>query len=173
MRFVPLTKRRLRLTNKVATQIRHATKSDIPSLTNLLLQVHLVHSSKRPDIFRPGSKKYTESELAEIIDDKTRPILVAEDAGLVVGYAFTVLEEIKDDKSLTDRRALYLDDLCVDEKRRREHIGEALDRAVKELARELGCYEVTLNVWTLNEGALRFYEKQGLKPLKVVMEDII
>ena len=157
----------------MALKIRHAVKDDIPSLINLLLQVHLVHSSKRPDIFRPGSKKYTEDELDEIIGDKTRPILVAEECGSVVGYAFTVLEVTKDDRSLTDRRALYLDDLCVDEKRRGEHIGEALYRAVKELAGELDCYQVTLNVWMLNEGAMRFYEKQGLKPLKVVMEDII
>ena len=157
----------------MALEISRASSADIPRLTDLLLQVHLVHSSKRPDIFRPGSKKYTECELREIIDDGTRPILVAKDGGVVVGYAFTVLEEVKDDKSLTDRRTLYLDDLCVDEKRRGEHIGEALYRAVRELARELECYQVTLNVWTLNDGAMRFYEKQGLKPLKVVMEDII
>ena len=46
--------------------IRRARENDIPRITDLLLQVHKVHSDKRPDIFKRGSKKYNEEELAEI-----------------------------------------------------------------------------------------------------------
>ena len=69
-----------------------------------------------------------------------------------------------------DRKTLYLDDLCVDETLRGRHIGQALYRYVLDVARENGCDAVTLNVWCLNEGAVRFYEKCGMTPLKVVME---
>ena len=41
------------------------------------------------------------------------------------------------------------------------------------MARERGCDRVTLNVWSLNTGAMRFYEKCGLSPLKVTMEQKI
>ena len=157
----------------MAITVERATAADIPRLTDLLLQVHAVHSAKRPDIFRRGAKKYTEDELAVIISDESRPILVAKDDGYTVGYAFTVLSEIKDDKSLADRREMYLDDLCVDEKVRGGGIGRTLYLAVKELARTLGCYHVTLNVWALNDGAMRFYEKMGLLPMKTVMEEIL
>ena len=34
-------------------------------------------------------------------------------------------------------------------------------------------YNVTLNVWHLNESALKFYEKCGMKPLKICMEKIM
>ena len=40
-------------------------------------------------------------------------------------------------------------------------------------ARQRGCYNVTLNVWTCNPGAMQFYEKLGLKPYKVGMETIL
>ena len=41
------------------------------------------------------------------------------------------------------------------------------------MARTKGCYDVTLNVWNLNPGAIVFYEKLGLKPMKVYMEEIL
>ena len=44
---------------------------------------------------------------------------------------------------------------------------------VREAARAMGCYHITLNVWSLNQTAARFYEKMGLKPLKVTMEALL
>ncbi len=154
-------------------EIRRAENFDIPKIGELLLQVHALHSKERPDIFRVGSRKYTDEELAKIIKDDSRPIYVAVEDGTVLGYAFSVIEDIKDDGSLADRRSLYIDDICVDEKRRGEHIGELLYKFVEEEARRLGCYQITLNVWSLNPGAVKFYEKMGLSPLKVTMEKII
>ena len=66
-----------------------------------------------------------------------------------------------------------IDDLCVDECCRGQHIGRTLYDAVLAFARENGCYNVTLNVWSCNESAMRFYEKCGLKPQKVGMEVIL
>jgi ribosomal protein S18 acetylase RimI-like enzyme len=52
-------------------------------------------------------------------------------------------------------------------------VGKALYDAVLDYARQQGFYNVTLNVWTLNPGAQRFYEKMGMKPQKVGMEVIL
>ena len=91
--------------------------------------------------------------------------------GYVMGYAFCVLEEHRGEAALTDRKTLYIDDLCVDKGARAQGIGKALYEHVKAFAAQTGCAAVTLNVWCLNEGALRFYEKCGMQPLKIVMED--
>ena len=48
-----------------------------------------------------------------------------------------------------------------------------LYRAALDLARELGCYNLTLNVWSCNPEAMAFYERMGLKPLKVGMEAVL
>jgi ribosomal protein S18 acetylase RimI-like enzyme len=155
-------------------KLRRAENSDIGRITELLYQVHKVHSDGRPDIFRPGAKKYTEGELLEILRDDAKPVYVAENSdGLVEGYAFCLLQEVKDDRSLQDMRTLYIDDLCVDEKCRGHHTGTELYRHVCEEAKRLGCYRVTLNVWELNHTARKFYEAMGLLPLKTTMEKIL
>lgn len=84
-----------------------------------------------------------------------------------------MFQEHKDDNVLTDIKTLYIDDLCVDENCRGQHIGSALYEAVKKFAEEQGCYNVTLNVWECNPSARKFYEKAGLKPYKTGMEVIL
>ena len=153
--------------------IRRATVKDKDSLNKLLCQVLSVHHNSRPDIFKAGTKKYTDEELFAIIADDTRPIFVAEDENTVVGYAFCIYQQYKNNNILTDIKTLYIDDLCVDETCRGKNIGKALYEYVLDFAKMQGFYNVTLNVWSGNEGALRFYEKMGLKPQKIGMEKIL
>lgn len=125
-------------------------------------------------MFRAGQKKYTDDQLRALIHDDSRPIFVAvNDSQKVLGYAFCIFQQHLNDNILTDIKTLYIDDLCVDEQLRGQHIGKELYEAVLAFARESGCYNVTLNVWSLNEPAMKFYEKCGLKPQKVGMETIL
>ena len=154
-------------------EIRRANKGDIDGLKRLLRQVLEVHHSGRPDLFKTNVTKYTTEELSDLICDNERPIFVALDKKTVVGYVFCVFVQHKDDNILTDIKTLYIDDLCVDEMRRGEHIGKMLYDFAVAFAKESGCYNLTLNVWSCNESAMRFYEKCGLKPQKVGMELIL
>lgn len=154
--------------------IRRAEEKDIPRMGDLLLQVCRVHNQGRPDLFRAGGRKYDDEELRRLLKEPDRPILVAEDEnGWVSGYAFCVYQYHKGEGSFNDITTLYLDDLCVDETSRGQHVGRALYQTVLDLARRTGCYNVTLNVWSCNESAMRFYENCGLKPQKVGMEVIL
>ncbi|MFR8537344.1 MAG: N-acetyltransferase family protein [Lacrimispora saccharolytica] len=155
-------------------EIRRARECDMKDINRLLVQVNMVHHQGRPDLFRAGKKKYTDEQLRELIHDDSRPIFVAvDDQERVLGYAFCIFQQHLDDNILTDILTLYIDDLCVDEAVRGQHIGKYLYEAVLAFARESGCYNVTLNVWALNEGAMKFYEKCGLRPQKVGMETIL
>lgn len=154
--------------------IRRAKAQDMDGINNLLLQVCLVHHKGRPDLFKYGAKKYTDEELLAIIHDDMRPIFVAVDEKeRVMGYAFCIFQQHLNNNILTDIKTLYIDDLCVDENIRGKHIGKQLYDAVLSFAKESGCYNVTLNVWSLNEGAMKFYEACGLKPQKIGMETIL
>ena len=139
-----------------------------------MLQVCRVHHEGRPDLFREVGRKYSDAELVTLLADEGRPILVAEDdAGWVAGYAFCVVQRHRGDGAMCDGTTLYLDDLCVDENCRGKGVGKALYQAVLDLARELGCYNVTLNVWACNPDAMKFYEKCGLRMQKIGMETIL
>ena len=154
--------------------IRRAKPQDMDGINNLLLQVCLVHHKGRPDIFKYGAKKYTDEELLAIIHDDKRPIFVAVDEqDSVLGYAFCIFQQHLNNNILTDIKTLYIDDLCVDENIRGQHIGKQLYDAVLAFAKENGFYNVTLNVWSLNDGAMKFYEACGLKPQKIGMETIL
>lgn len=152
--------------------IRRADKRDMEKIKDLLNQVLMVHHNGRPDIFKADCRKYTDSELEELIKDDMRPIFVADENG-ILGYAFCVIKERKNHNILTDMKTLYIDDLCVDENIRGKRVGTALYDYVKEYAREIGCYNLTLNVWSCNESAVKFYEKRGLKPQATTMETVL
>ena len=153
--------------------IRKAAKKDIPKIMDLLSQVCLVHHNGRPDIFKVGTK-YSVEELGEILGDEKRPILVSTDENdEVMGYCFCILQQHVNNSVMTDIRTLYIDDLCVDECLRGRHVGKELYEAAYKLAKELGCYNLTLNVWSCNPSAMRFYEMQGLVPQKICMEKIL
>lgn len=155
-------------------EIRKAREQDMDGINNLLLQVCLVHHKGRPDLFKYGAKKYSDDELKAIINDKNRPIFVAVDEhNQVLGYAFCIFQQYIGNNIMTDIKTLYIDDLCVDEKLRGQHIGKQIYQSVIAFAKESGCYNVTLNVWSLNESAMKFYQKCGLKPQKVGMETIL
>ncbi len=154
--------------------IRRAVNSDMDGINRLLCQVLMVHHNGRPDLFKPNAKKYTDEELKEIIADDEKPIFCAlAENGEVIGYAFCVFQQYLNNNILTDIKTLYIDDLCVDETKRGQHIGKALYQHVLAFAEQSGCYNVTLNVWSCNESAMRFYEACGLKPQKIGMEIIL
>ena len=154
--------------------IRRAKNTDMKGINKLLYQVLMVHHNGRPDLFRANVKKYTDEELMEIIADDKRPIFVGVDENEeVLGYAFCIFQQHKDSHVLTDVLTLYIDDLCVDEEKRGMHIGKQLYEYVLAFAKEQGCYNVTLNVWSCNESAMKFYESCGLVPQKVGMEKIL
>ena len=151
--------------------VRRAERKDTPRIQQLLWQVEQVHHRIRPDLFRDGGSKYTDAQLADILADDARPVLAAVDENdRLLGYAFCKFEEYRDDNIMQDRRTLYLDDLCVDETLRGRHIGRALFEAVRDYARAHGCRDLTLNVWTGNDAARRFYESCGFRPRKVCMD---
>ena len=152
--------------------IRQASVADIPRIIDLLHQVDMVHHRLRPDIFKPDTTKYDEQELAVLLEDKTKPIFVYDD-GEVLGYTFSQITEVKEDRLLQDRKTLYIDDLCVDEAARGKHIGKALFDFVRDYAKSIGCHAITLNVWEGNDSAIRFYQNMGMHPQKIRMEHII
>ena len=154
--------------------IRRAESVDMEGLNKLLQQVLMVHHNGRPDLFKANAKKYTDEELTEIIADDSRPIFVAvNDENEVLGYAFCIFKQFLNSEIMTDIKTLYIDDLCVEEACRGMHIGSQLYEYVIAFAKESGCYNVTLNVWSCNESAMRFYEKCWLVPQKVGMEKIL
>ena len=153
--------------------VRLAQEKDIPQIEDLLSQVCLVHHNGRPDIFKVGTK-YSAKEIKQLLKHPQRPIFVCVNKNdEVMGYCFCIFKQHKNNSVLTDIKSLYIDDLCVDENQRGKHIGKQLYEYVVEFAKQNGCYNLTLNVWSCNPSAIKFYQAQGLVPQKIGMELIL
>lgn len=155
-------------------QVRRAEAKDIERVLELLVQVDMVHHEGRPDLFKGPATKYNAKELAVIFENEKTPVFVCvNDRGEIMGHAFCMHKQVVGDSVLTDVKTLYIDDICVDEAYRGEGVGKALYEYVLAYARQHGFYNVTLNVWSCNPGAMKFYERMGLKPQKIGMEYIL
>ena len=153
--------------------IRRAAENDIPAVLNLLVQVNMVHHNGRPDLFKGPTTKYTSGELRDILADDETPVFVCVDGDdRVLGHGFCVMQHLGG-QLMVERDTLYIDDICVDEAARGQGAGRALYEHILEYARARGCYNVTLNVWRCNPGAMRFYERLGMEPYRVGMEKIL
>ena len=154
--------------------IRKAQEKDIPRIIELLGQVLQIHAEIRPDIFIPDTTKYTEQELAALLKDEKKPIYVAvNEEDVCMGYSFCQMKEQPFSNNMVQFQSLFIDDLCVDRFARGQHIGESLFDYVKQEAKRMGCYEVTLNVWAGNTSAEKFYEKMGMKTKERQLEYIL
>ena len=158
-------------------RIRRACERDLAGVDSLLSQVLSVHAEGRPDLFRAGTRKYTDDELRAIFADDSRPVFVAVEEGpggeRVLGHAFCELVDYRESNNMQPILSLYVDDICVDEAARGRHVGTALYRHVVEAAREMGCHNLTLNVWECNPGARAFYDAMGLSVQKTCLEQVL
>ena len=106
--------------------------------------------------------------------DEKKPIYVAvNEEDVCMGYAFCQVKEQPFSNNMVQFQSLFIDDLCVDRFARGQHIGESLFDYVKQEAKRMGCYEVTLNVWAGNTSAEKFYEKMGMKTKERQLEYIL
>lgn len=154
--------------------IRRAEKRDIDDLLRLLTEVNMVHHNIRPDLFKGPATKYSREELEQKLQIEEDPIFVfTNDKDQVLGYIFCVTEVVQESPLRTGIRTLYIDDLCVYETARGQHVGRQLYEYALEYARANGFYNVTLHIWGGNDSALKFYEKMGMQNQYTCLEQIL
>ena len=149
-----------------------ASVCDLDGILELLKQVNLVHHNIRPDLFKIGTK-YNKNDLVSILKDDTKRIFVYKENDKVLGHAFINILEETNMNLFEPHKTIYIDDICVDENNRGKHVGKALYEYVLKFAKDINAYNITLNVWTGNDNAYKFYESLGFKEYKKGMEIII
>ena len=154
--------------------IRRAEPREIDDILRLLTEVNMVHHRIRPDLFKGPATKYSREELEQKIPIEEDPIFVyTDDKDQVLGYLFCVSEEVPESPLRTHIRTLYIDDLCVYETVRGQHVGRQLYEYAVNYARVQGYTNITLHVWSGNDPALKFYEKMGMQVQYICMEQIL
>ena len=142
--------------------IRKAIDEDAKEIISLLKEVLEIHASIRPDLFKSGTCKYKEEDILNKLKDINTPIYVAEEDNKFLGYLLCEIIEIND-ANRNKMKVMYIDDIAVKKEHRGKHIGEALFNFIKEEAKRLNCYEITLRIYEGNDAAMSFYLEYILK----------
>lgn len=148
-------------------RIRRAKKSDIPFIEASLKAICAFHHEGRPDLFKGDGVKYTEEQLEEVLDADI--VLVAEDDEELCGYLIAKPREYGSTSSM-EYSSVYVDDLYVVPEKRHNGAGRGLMEEAFAVAKQRGCYNVTLNVWEFPGSAMEFYKSLGMSPMSHMME---
>jgi ribosomal protein S18 acetylase RimI-like enzyme len=153
-----------------APTIRPATAADAPSLGRLGALLVAAHHDFDPDRFiaaTPGTEASYGRFLASELSRPDRFVLVAEEAGVVLGYAYAGLEG--NDYMALRGPAGVVYDLVVDPARRREGLGrQLLDAALAALI-ERGAPRVVLSTAERNASAQRLFAEIGFRRTMIEM----
>ena len=133
---------------------------DFKRINELALQVHEMHVTWNPDIFKSVKEVINKEYFENLI--KNEEIYIAKVDKEIVGYIIFNIKE-KENPSMRYRKQLNIDAICVDEKYRGKGIGTKILESIKEIAKTKGCTDLYLTVNQENENAIKVYEKFGFK----------
>jgi GNAT superfamily N-acetyltransferase len=142
----------------VDATVREARDEDLPRLVELLEQLSQL-SSHGP---RPlsGLGEGQRSALSKIRANRDYHLLVVESAGKVQGTCtLYVLPDLDRDGGAW----AIVEHVVVDQSQRRRGLGDMLMGEALRLAREAGCYKVSLSSGFARADAHRLYERLGFR----------
>jgi GNAT superfamily N-acetyltransferase len=141
----------------IDARVRDATADDLPRLVELLQQLRPGEpieqlGSPLPETYRAA--------YAEVEADPRQRLLVLETAGRIVGTLVVILVPNVSHQGLP---YAIVENVVVDEAERGSGHGELLMRHAIDLAKQAGCYKLSLTSNKRRADAHRFYSRLGLE----------
>lgn len=149
---------------------RKANKEDCLFIAEALKDILALHANGRGDIFRSAGAKYDKCSVEKQLNEMDKHIFVAEESGVLYGYAICNTVIKKDDAVLKDRKIFYLDDLYILPSCRGKGEGKAFMDFLFGYAKNNDFDTFELNVWEFDGSATTFYEKCGMTTQRRIME---
>jgi ribosomal protein S18 acetylase RimI-like enzyme len=152
----------------MGTEIRKANESDLNGMIELwkdFMDYHIAFDRfwTRSDHGHESAYNYIKS----ILDEDNVQVLVASMGNRIIGYQISQI--LEHPPVLQKTRYCLVNDIAIDDKYRGRGIGSEMFEEVKKWAKQKGVDRMELQVASGNEKAIRFYEKQGMKPYSLHM----
>ncbi len=142
---------------KLKVKIRKARKIDFKGILALIIELAKFEKLPLPD--ESAKKRLREHGFGK---KKLFNILLAENKGNIVGYAFYFFTY----SSFRARKTLYLEDIFITENMRRSGIGKLFFKELVKTAKSNKCGRMEWCVLDWNINAIKFYDNHGAEPLK-------
>lgn len=148
--------------------MRQARLGEYPQIEGIMKQIHAMHTSWRPDIYRDVDVVLPEERYANLVQEETIHVAV-NNKDQVLGVLIYAMREINGGP-MQHRKILYIDSLAVEEGARSQGIGRGLMDYARVLAKKLDCDGLELQVNGKNQSAKSFYSQYGFREKSMTME---
>ena len=142
-------------------KVRKATGEDVPTLVAMFQELDSMQRDWRVFSPRPGFYDEVGVKYREALDAPDRLLIVAEEAGEVVGMAYG---EVRIPSRFSDERSLEIAGVMVRAGHRGRGVGRALAEEAARFAAELDVDWIELKVFWPNETAMHFWQALGFTP---------
>lgn len=150
--------------------VRYAELSELPRVNELRMMVSGLHAEGRPDIFRVGFCEELQHRVYQAFESSGADVIVACVENEPRGFAVVQYIDKPESAYMRAQHFYHIEEFGVDERYRRCGIGTALLCFCKAQAKHRGFDQVTLDVWTFNESAQKFYAAAGFQPYRCFLE---
>jgi len=145
-------------------KIRKATYKDTELLQNIGRQTFFekfTENNSEENMLKYASEAYSFEKIASEVNNPNSQFYLATLNNQTVGYLKINFGEAQTE--LQDPQALELERIYVLNEFQGQKIGQSLFEKTLEIAKQANLNYVWLGVWEENTGAIKFYEKNGLK----------
>jgi ribosomal protein S18 acetylase RimI-like enzyme len=158
----------------VLVKIREATVDDARRICELNEAVQSVHATALPTQFKPYSEfSFPESLVTQLLSQPSVIMYVAQLGESSVGYLYAEVMQRPETSVRPSSNSLYIHHMAVESGSQRRGVGKLLLAAARQFAREKGVAAVTLDFWSFNEAARKFYLSQGFSPQREVVTCVV
>ena len=142
--------------------IRPMDQSELRIFRDLNREIHELHFSAHPEIFKPKYEISAE-DFEALVSNPHCSVLVAEIEGVAAGMIS--LERIlkKESSGAWAAQVLYIHQIGVRFSFREKGVATRLLNEAKKLAKSVGIKRIELDVWAFNRSAKYFFESGGFE----------
>jgi len=143
-------------------EIRRARTEDAEAISSLNRSVQTLHARAYPHLFKPPAPDtFTPDEVLAMMAQSGNVFFVATVEGTPAGYAYAQIVHRPESAIRRAIDLIYVHHFSVDEAFQGRGIGRELMAAVRDLARAESISRLELDVWSFNDQARAFFERQG------------
>jgi GNAT superfamily N-acetyltransferase len=149
-----------------------AEESDVERLCDLYRDFHEFHARAVPTRLAslaggdPTERAGPASRLREIMAAPDAALFVADVGTGIAGFGEIYVRETEPARALVKRRYAHVQSMFVSSQDRHRGIGRAPLAECETWAQSMGVCEITLDIWELPDGPLRFYERHGYRTIR-------
>lgn len=152
-------------------EIRLATLADVPGLVESSAGLFAEDAGTRdPTLSQDWPRTHGPASLRDGIDDPNRLILTASDGPRIVGH---LTASFTPPSAIRPVTVAVLGSMYVFPSHRQSGVGARLVAHFRDWATQSGANLLSVNAYSTNEAAIRFYQREGFGPKSLTLEAIV